>query len=174
LKAQKDLEFPEFQTDKKSKSLLSNGSIGKNKATLLLPQTFMNKSGSAVLNFVKPKVKSSKKGIENLAVIYDDIDLPLGTLKISYNKGTGGHRGLDSIVKTLKTKEFTRLRIGISPVTPKGSIRKPNGEKAVLDFILGKFKPAELEILKKTIKKAISALETIVNEGWERAMNDHN
>ena len=86
--------------------------------------------------------------------MHDDIDLPLGTLKISYNKGTGGHRGLDSVVKAVKTKEFARIRIGISPATPKGKIKKPQGEKAVIDFILNKFKPAELETIKKSSKKS--------------------
>ena len=81
---------------------------------------FMNHSGKAVAKFIK-----SKKAAQNLIVVHDDIDLPLGTMKISYNKGTGGHRGLDSVVKAVKTKEFVRIRIGISPTTPSGKIKKP-------------------------------------------------
>ena len=133
----------------------------------------MNKSGSAVSYFVKPIPKSSatktpakrKKGLENLIVVHDDIDLPLGSLKISYNKGMGGHKGLESIVKAVKTKEFVRFRIGVSPATNKGKVKKPGAnltpkkQEAVIDFILGKFKPKELEIMKKTFKKQVKAFK---------------
>ncbi len=174
MKLYKDLNFPEWEFDKKSKSQISKSKIGKEPATLILPETFMNKSGQAVSYFVKPKLKTSKKGLENLIVVHDDIDLPLGTLKISYNKGTGGHRGLDSVVKAVKTKEFVRIRIGISSATPSGKIKKPQGEKAVIDFILNKFKPAELEIIKKIFKKVSEAIQTLITDGRDRAMNMFN
>ncbi len=167
-------DFSEFKNDKKSKSLVSKGVVGKEKVTLILPETFMNKSGPAISSFVKPKDSKSKKGIENVVVVYDDLDLPVGTMKISYNKGTGGHRGLDSIVKALKTKEFTRIRIGVSAVTSSGKIKKPIGEEKVLDFILGKVKDSEMVELKKVFKKVNEALETIIVEGRERAMNVFN
>ena len=130
---------------------------------------FMNNSGKAVVKFIK-----NKKIAQNLIVVHDDIDLPLGTLKISYNKGVGGHRGLDSVVKAVKTKEFTRIRIGVAPTTPGGKIKKPSGEKAVIDFILGKFKPKETEILKKIFKKVSEAINTIIEEGRDKAMNRFN
>lgn len=170
----KDLKIEDFEFNKKTNALISEGKIGKEKAMLILPETFMNKSGSAVSYFVKPKLKSSKKGLENLIVVHDDIDLPLGTLKISYNKGTGGHRGLESVVKAVKTKEFVRIRIGISPATPKGKIKKPQGEKAVIDFILHKFKPAESEVIKKVFRKTSEAIQTLVIEGRDKAMNLYN
>lgn len=130
---------------------------------------FMNNSGRAVGKMVK-----TKKAAEKLIVVYDDIDLPVGSLKISYNKSSGGHRGLESIIKTLKTKEFLRIRIGIAPTTPSGKLKKPSGEQKVLDFILGKFKPTEMEVLKKVFKKATEAIQTIVEEGREKAMNQFN
>jgi len=170
----KDLNAPEFEFNKKSNALVSENKIGKEKITLVLPETFMNKSGNAVSYFIKPKLKTSKKGLENLVVVHDDIDLPLGTLKISYNKGTGGHKGLDSIVKAVKTKEFVRVRIGISPATCKGKIKKPEGEDKIIDFILGKFKPTEMDIIKKTFKKASEAIQTLVTEGRDKAMNLFN
>lgn len=129
----------------------------------------MNNSGKAVGQIIK-----SKKAAQNLIVIYDDIDLPLGTLKISYNKSSGGHRGLESVIKAVKTIEFTRIRIGIAPTTPSGKIRKPEGDKKVLDFILGKFTPKESEILKKIFKKSSDAIQTIIEEGREKAMNMFN
>ena len=130
---------------------------------------FMNNSGRAVAKVIK-----SKKAAEKLIVVHDDIDLALGSIKISYNKGTGGHRGLDSVVKAVKTKEFVRIRIGVSPTTPSGKIKKPQGEKAVIDFILNKFKPKELDILKKTLKKSSEAIQTLIIEGREKAMNLFN
>jgi len=130
---------------------------------------FMNHSGKAVAKIIK-----SKKAAQNLIVVYDDIDLPLGTMKISYNRGDGGHNGLASVVKAVKTREFTRIRIGISPATPKGKVKKPDTEKRVLDFILSKFKPTEIEILKKVFKKSSEAIACIVEESREKAMNLYN
>lgn len=180
LKLQKDLKLNDFEFNKKSNALISEGKIKNEKITLILPETFMNRSGNAVSFFVKPKT-GKDKSLENLVVVYDDIDLPLGAMKISYNKGSGGHKGLESIVKAFKTKEFTRIRIGISPVTPSGKIKKPGinlspkaGEKALLGFILGEFKPSEMEVLKKVFKKASEAIQTLVSSGRDRAMNEFN
>src|SRR3989338_2833765 len=181
LKLCKNLDFADFENNNKFKSLISKGKIKKELVTLILPETFMNKSGQAISYFIKPKLKTAKKGLENLIVVHDDLDLPLGTLKISYNKGTGGHRGLDSVAKAVKTLEFVRVRIGISPSTAKGRAKKQNeglpaqaGEQKVLDFILGKFKPAEMEILKKTFKKSSEAIQTLILDGRDRAMNRFN
>jgi PTH1 family peptidyl-tRNA hydrolase len=178
----KDLGLDEFESNstKKTLALVSKGKIGKEQVTLILPETFMNKSGNAVSYFIKAK-SGKNKSQENLIVIHDDLDLPIGTLKISYNKGVGGHRGLDSVVKAVKTKEFVRIRIGISPSTSKGMAKKPGlglspkaGEKAVIDFILGKFKPTEADIIRKTFKKASEAVQTIVTDGRDKAMNIFN
>ena len=157
--------LPEWQEDKKLKSLISK----KNKITLLLPETFMNKSGEAIAKIIK-----SKKAAESSVVIHDDLDLPLGRFKISFNRGAGGHRGVQSIVKLLKTGAFTRIRVGIASVTPSGKIKKPIGEKAVIDFILGKFKDKELETFKKTAKKISEAIGIIITEGREKAMGVFN
>ncbi len=139
------------------------------KIKIIDSEEFMNNSGKAVAKVIK-----SKKAAENLIVVYDDIDLGLGTIKISYDKGSGGHRGLESIIKAVKTREFTRIRIGISPATPKGKVKKPEGEKKVLDFILGNFSASQKEILKKVFKTVSEAISAIVEEGRERAMNGYN
>ncbi len=138
-------------------------------AKFIFLETFMNKSGSAVSKFVKNKASAKK-----LIIIHDDMDLPLGTTRISYNRGSGGHRGVESIIRALKTKDFTRLRIGISPATPSGKLKKPKGEKAVLDFILGKFKPSEELVFKKICKTSSEIIETIISEGREMAANKFN
>lgn len=174
LKLFKDLKIEDLKINKKANALVADGKIGKEKITMIMPETFMNKSGNAVAHFVKPKLKTAKKGLENLIVVHDDLDLPLGILKISYNKGVGGHRGLDSVAKAVKTLEFVRVRIGISPTTAKGRAKKPEGEQKVLDFILGKFKPSEADTLKKTVKKASEAIQSIISDGRDRAMNMFN
>lgn len=143
--------------------------IESKKIKIIESGEFMNHSGKAVVKFIK-----SKKVAQSLIVVYDDIDLCLGTIKISYNKSSGGHRGLESIIKALKTREFIRIRIGIAPSTPSGKIKKPAGEQKVLDFILSKFSPKESEILKKVFKKVVEAISKIVEEGRERAMNLYN
>ena len=135
----------------------------------VMPDNFMNNSGKAVAPLVK-----SKKDLKALIVVYDDIDLPLGFMKISFNRSSGGHRGLASIIRALKSEEFLRIRVGISPATSSGKIKKPAGEKKVIEFILGQFKPRELEVLKKLSKKITLAIETIYDESNEKAMSLYN
>ncbi len=139
------------------------------KIKFITPDTFMNNSGKEVVKFVK-----TKKDLENLVVIYDDIDLPLGKIKISFNRSSGGHNGLGSIIKSLKSQEFVRIRVGIAPATPSGKIRKPHGEKDVLKFLLGEFKKSELETLKKLSKKIAEAVECIFFESKDKAMSLYN
>lgn len=136
---------------------------------VFVPETFMNKTGSAVAKIVK-----SKKAAEKLIVIYDDLDLPLGTMKISYNRSSGGHRGIESIIKALGTEAFIRIRIGIAPTTPGGKLKKPKGEAAVEKHILSVFKPAEIDVLKKVFRSVVTAVETILDRGLQPAMTEFN
>ena len=165
----------EWKVDKKLSAHVAKVKVGtgtkSSVLTLVLPDTFMNNSGVAVsyTQNEKSKIKS-----ENIIVIYDDIDLPLGSLKISFNRSSGGHNGLESIIKKIKTREFVRIRIGISPTTPSGKIRKPKGEEAILKFLLGKFKDDELKELKKISKKVAEIIEMIAIEGKDKAMSVYN
>ena len=161
--------FSGWHVDKKSKSTTASGMIEKNIVALLLPDTFMNKSGSAVVKLVK-----SPKIAERMIVVYDDLDLPLGTMKMSYDRGSGGHKGLESIMRSVKSKKFARIRIGVSPSTAAGNIRKPDGKRQVNTFILAKFTAAQMEELNREFKKVAVALETTVIHGHERAMNEFN
>ncbi len=149
--------------------LVENKVEDKLKIKFITPDNFMNNSGKAVAPLVK-----TKKDLENLVVIYDDIDLPLGKIKISYNRSSGGHNGLGSVIKALKSEEFLRIRVGISPATPKGVVKKPKGEKAVLNFLLGEYKKSELDTIKKLSKTVAEAVETIFTEGKEKAMSLYN
>ncbi len=158
----KSKKFDEWVFDKKSNALKSEGKIKKEKVLLLLPETMMNNSGNAVQKFVK-----SKKQAENLVVIHDDLDLPLGKFKISFAKSSAGHRGVESVIRKIKTEQFIRIRVGTSPKN------KPSG-KELIKFLLGKFTPKELSVFKKTSKKITSAIEVIVSEGLPKAMNTYN
>ncbi|MFA5840772.1 MAG: aminoacyl-tRNA hydrolase [Candidatus Paceibacterota bacterium] len=141
----------------------------KKKIKFLTPDTFMNNSGKAVAPLIK-----AKKDLKELIVVYDDIDLPLGKIKISFNRSSGGHNGLASVIKSVKSEEFLRIRIGITPATANGRLKKPRGEKDVLKFLLGEFRKPELEILKKLSKKVADAVETIFAEGKDKAMSLYN
>lgn len=165
----KAAKFKEWKEDKKVQATVSSGAIDKEMVALVLPDTYMNKSGNAVAKYVK-----SQKAAERLIVAYDDLDLPLGKLKISFDRGSGGHKGIESIIRAVKTKKFTRIRIGVSPATASGKIRKPDGGSAVNDFILGRFKAGESEELKSIFKKITHALAIIVADGPQKAMNEFN
>jgi peptidyl-tRNA hydrolase, PTH1 family len=160
----KKVDINEWTEDKKIKSETSKGKVGKNTVLLIKPNTFMNKSGDAVKSLIK-----SKKVAETLVVVHDDLDIPFGKMKISFNKSSGGHRGVESIIKAIKTEAFIRLRIGISSSTASGKIKKPQGEEEVEKAILGKFKPNEQDMLKKIMKRASEGLETLVLEGKDIA-----
>lgn len=162
-------DMSEWKEEKKPKMLWAKGTLAGKKATLLLPNTFMNNSGQAVAHFVK-----NKKEAGNVIVIYDDLDLPLGTLKISHGRSSGGHNGVESVIRSLKTRDFVRIRVGVSPKTAKGVAKKPAGEERVLKFLLGKFTPSELTELKKVFKRVLEAAETIVTLGYQQAMTEHN
>lgn len=162
-------KFEDWNFHKKSNSLISEGEFNGENILLVLPQTYMNNSGKAVMNFVKTK----KQAVETL-IIHDELDLGVGKIKISFNKNSGGQKGIESIIKSIKTKEFPRLRIGIAPVTPSGKVKKVSGEEAVVKHVLSKFKPSELEELKKVEKNALKAIELFIEKGHLLASNEIN
>ncbi len=147
--------------------ILADFDGGKN-IKVIFPDNFMNNSGK----ILKPIITSKNKA-HNLIVVHDDLDLPLGKFKIVFNRDSAGHKGVESIIKNIKTKEFVRIRVGISPVTPSGKIKKPDAKK-VINHIIGKFKPIELKTIKKLSKKITSAIEMIIDEGVQKAMSIYN
>ena len=143
---QRKYGFPEFSPSKKHTSLTSEGIISETKTLLAKPQTFMNNSGKAVKSLMAAK--------PNLIVVHDDIDIPLGKVKVSENRGSAGHKGVDSIIRSLGTKNFTRIRVGIQP--KKG---KPSN---VETFVLKKFTSTELPLLQSATRQAIESLISLV------------
>jgi len=162
-------DFPSLEYKKSADAFVSKGMIAGKEVVLVLPETYMNDSGRSVIKFVK-----SQKAAEQLVVIHDDLDLPLGTWKISFDRGEGGHNGLRSITAVLKTKAFIRVRIGILPKGANDKPKKPKGEEAVLKFVLGKWSPAERETVDKVSTEVIKAIPVLLEEGLERAMNQFN
>lgn len=162
----KKFDLSEFRDDKKTSSLVAKGEIDDEKVVVLLPETFMNKSGKALAELI-----TSEKKAEKLIVIQDDLDLPFGTVRMVFNRGMGGHKGLESIKRAIKTEAFVRIRIGISPTTPTGKTKKPKGEDKIVKFVLSKFKDDEAKELKKISKKVCEGLHLTITEGRVKAMN---
>lgn len=131
---------------------------------LAAPQTFMNRSGYAVRCLVERR----KLLADHLLIVYDDVNLPLGRIRLRPAGGPGGHRGMESIVQNLRTDEVPRLRLGVAPVG--GEV---DGEDLV-EFVLEDFDPSEEETVEELIGRAVAACESWWNEGNEATMNRFN
>lgn len=156
----KTLTLPEFRFEKKWNAEISEGKMGKEKIVLLIPNTFINKSGAAVT----PAARFFKIKPDNIFVVHDDADFPLGRAKLSFAKRSAGHKGVQSVIRALKTNTFWRFRIGIA-----GKHDIP-AEKLVLK----KFTPDETRLIKKITKRTIEAIETTVQKSPQTAMNEYN
>lgn len=143
------------------RAIVGKGSLDEESVILAKPQTYMNDSGQAVA----PLVNFYKIPIENLLVIHDDLDLPFGTLRLRPLGGTGGQRGMESIVDKLWTSEFARLRVGIG---------RPPGRMAPRDYVLHDFDSPQQELLPDVLDSAVAAVRLFIAEGIEKAMNKFN
>ena len=152
----------------KYQGLYSYGSIGKEEVNILYPTTFMNNSGTAV----KRLVPASE--LNQLIVLHDDVDLPLGEIKISTSRGAGGHNGVKSIIAEMGSNEFVRIRIGVAQKSFfTGKIKRPAGEK-LPRFVLAKFTRSEDKVVQEIEKLVAQAVALIVKEGPAVAMNKYN
>ena len=138
------------------------GIIGGEKVILVKPQTFMNLSGESI----RPLRDFYKVPDENIIVIYDDISLPLGKLRLRGKGSAGGHNGMKSIIYQLNTDIFPRIKIGVGA--------PPNADYDLADFVLGKFSKDEIEVLTKTVDKVSDAVESIIRNGVEKTMSKFN
>jgi len=179
--------FDKFTTNDKMKALVSEGKIGKEKITAILPETFMNKSGEAA--------KRAQLGLkikpERIFVVHDDADIELGRTKLAFNRDSAGHKGVESVMRGLGTKKFWRFRIGIGNAQPKNiSLRgerkwgdwstvknkKKRKQKHILaeDLVLKKFSPADETTIKKVRAKTVGALGDLAADPPEKVMNHYN
>ncbi len=133
--------------------------INGQKVLLVKPLTYMNLSGKSV----QPLLHWFKLDLGDLMVVYDDMDLDPGCLRLRAAGGSGGHKGMASIIERLGSRDFARMRLGIG---------RPEGE--AIDWVLGSFDDSEAPIMAETVKKAASAAECWVGYGIEKAMNEYN
>jgi len=143
-------------------------SLNLKDVVLAKPRTFMNNSGQAVKSLIQTYFTNNTMVLlsKYFWIAHDDIDLPLGKIKISKGRGSAGHKGIESIIKELGTKNFVRFRIGICPKTGKPK----NPER----FVLQNFNKEEEKIVKEAIKKTAAAIEYFLKEGLEKTMSKYN
>lgn len=146
---------------KKFNGLYAMETIQGEKVILLAPQTYMNLSGEAV----RPLMEYYNLELDDIIVIYDDLDLPTGKIRLRQKGGHGGHNGLRSIIDQLGNKEFKRIRIGIG---------RPASRVPVIDYVLGKFSKEEEEEAMESIQKAADACEAWLKLPFPQVMNDFN
>jgi PTH1 family peptidyl-tRNA hydrolase len=150
---------------KKSLARIGTGAAAGNKVVLARPQTYMNNSGQSVSRLVR------KFGInpKDLLVVHDDLNLPLAKIRISSGSGSGGHKGINSIIEELGTQDFTRIRVGI------GRPAKPNPiEDDIIAYVLNDFTPEERKAINQVIPKVTEAVLCLLTEGLTPAMNKFN
>lgn len=149
-----------FLEEKKFQAYICEYYNGKNKHYFVKPTTYMNLSGIAI----KTILDYYKKTNEDLFVIYDDLDLPLGEIRIRKTGSSGGHNGVKSIIENLNTKDFARLRIGI----------QKQKEMNTIDYVLSKFSKKEKEVMQRTLEKVPNIIDDLLNYGIDYIMNHYN
>ncbi|RMF27929.1 MAG: aminoacyl-tRNA hydrolase [Chloroflexi bacterium] len=143
------------------RALLALGSIADRAVVLAKPQTFMNESGRAVA----PLVRAYQVPLERLLVVYDDLDLPPGTIRLRPEGGSGGHRGMRSIIEALGSQDFPRLRVGIG---------RPPGRMDPADYVLQDLSPEEEELFDQVCDRVAEAIHCWLTEGITLAMSRYN
>jgi peptidyl-tRNA hydrolase, PTH1 family len=148
--------------NRKFQGWFTEGAIaGVNKVKLLKPTTYMNRSGTAI----RATIDWYKLPPESVLIIYDEMDLPLGKLRLRLSGSAGGHNGMKSAISHLGTQNFPRLRIGIG---------RSNENSDSISHVLGKLSPSEIEIVTPTLDLVVKAVEASLNNGVEKAMNLYN
>lgn len=146
---------------KKFDAICADTVIEGEKVILVKPQTYMNLSGTAVRQFVQ----FYKVPMDNLIIIYDDIDIDKGTIKIRKKGGPGTHNGMKSVEQEIATDTFPRVRVGIG---------QPTYKNDMINYVIGQVPKEEYEILEKGIQKAADAVIDIIKNGIDHAMNKYN
>ncbi len=155
--ASRGWQFSKKQND----ALIALGQIDERRAIVAKPQTFMNLSGRAV----QPLARFYKVPPEHMLVVYDDLDLPFGAIRLREKGGAGGHNGMRSIIEQIGTGDFPRLRVGIG---------RPPGRMDPAAFVLRDFDASEQAGLPDVLDRAAQAIETFITQGVAAAMNRYN
>lgn len=150
----------EFSLNKQLKSLIAFANINGEKIIFAKPQTFMNLSGEAVLSIVN----YYKLEIEDIVIVYDDLDLPSGKIRIRKTGSSGGHKGMSNIIQLLKTSEIKRIRIGIMN----------NSNIDTIDYVLGKFTIDEEAQIRLTLSKSLEIVKSFIVDSFDDFMNKFN
>jgi len=137
------------------------GEINSKKVILVKPQTYMNLSGDSVIKFKKFYKVSNK----NIIVIYDDIDLKLGDIRLKAKGSAGSHNGMKSVIENLKTEDFIRIRVGIGT---------PKDKQDIINYVIGQIPQTERKVLDQSIIKAKDSIIEILENGIDIAMNKFN
>lgn len=148
----------DFIFTKKFESEISEVDSDMNKVTIMKPLTYINDSGNPLLKYIKNRNINS----HNILIVYDDLDLQIGQIKIKFSGGSGGHNGLNSIIEKIGTKDFWRLRVGID---------KPQDREQTIEYVLGKPSPQEKEKIDKSIAQLIKEKNDILNGNFSKIMN---
>lgn len=146
---------------RQKRASLALGTVLQRSVILAKPRTFMNRSGYAVA----PLARFYRVTLDRLLVVYDDLDLPQGTTRMRPSGGSGGHRGMRSIINQLGNPGFPRLRIGIG---------RPPGRMDPADYVLQDFSKEEVTLMEEALEQAVAAIETWLSDGIDEAMSFHN
>lgn len=150
---------------KKGLARIGTGKVADNEVVLARPQTFMNNSGQSLSRLVK----KFNINLNDLLVIHDDLDLPPAKIRLSFGSGSGGHKGIDSIIQELGSQDFIRIRVGI------GRPDKPEiSEDDIIAYVLSDFTPDEKKAIDKIIPQVGEAILCLLTEGLTTAMNRYN
>ncbi len=150
---------------KQGQARVGSGEVADSKLVVARPQTYMNRSGESVSRLVK----KFNINHDDLLVIHDDLDLPLGKIRIRRGGGSGGHKGVNSIISCLESRDFTRLRVGIG--RPATSFI---GEADIIAYVLSDFPPDEKQLMAQVIPRVSEAILCLLTEGLTAAMNKYN
>ena len=154
---------------KQSKARIGTGEVAGYRIVVAKPQTYMNLSGQSVSLLIK----KFNINLNNLLVIHDDLDLPLGKIRLRQGSSSGGHKGIDSIITELGSQDFLRLRVGIGrPV--KNEVSTEFSEAEIIAYVLSDFTPDEKQAIIKVIPRVSEAILCLLTEGLTAAMNKYN
>lgn len=152
---------------KQCRARVGTGEVGGERVLLARPMTFVNLSGTTVTRLVR----KHDIHLSDLLIVYDDLDLPIGKIRLRQSGGSGGHRGMNSLISALGSDDFPRIRVGIGrPQMERQSV----GEDAIINHVLGGFSPQEEKLIEPAVVTVSEVIDCFLTQGIEAAMNKFN